>query len=419
ICVLLDVFHFVARYTACIIGGTKNPLRAVVAQDISAAILKKGATKEAGASYWPKEDQEARITAAFDKWARHGGVWSAAASRVHAEQLSHIRKGCLARPREDIRTDGSRIESTHRGFNGLQRSFTSGLVMFAALCHDFVLRRNIRVASALKGPDVFVKSLFGSHHLHLVDRVAQLWNDLSSDKKVPKMANQVYDPLPRLQIVDSGERFGIVGSDYTATFGGFLKVKDEPEDELLDLTSEEARGRIEDIIQDLNIDPRLLNQPEDRTQEAPGAWLSHTALTEPGKKLTFKLEGQRADGKGMHNAFGCLTRALANSSSDKLSARLPLPDGSTKMTRSELLFSVSTGINIRSLTINNNEEFFLFMDMRAEEKWVSFQMTSKKWVLATEKYNKRLEEAARTPSKSNSPFIAKNPRALMQKLGEV
>ncbi|KAJ7659690.1 hypothetical protein DFH06DRAFT_935341, partial [Mycena polygramma] len=56
-------------------------------------------------------------------------------------QMQHVRKGCLARPREDISSDGSRIEGSHKEWNSIQRSFASGLEMQTALGHDFVLHR--------------------------------------------------------------------------------------------------------------------------------------------------------------------------------------------------------------------------------------------------------------------------------------
>ena len=36
---------------------------------------------------------------------------------MHADQLAHVKKGCLARSRDDVRTDGSRIEGSHAAWN--------------------------------------------------------------------------------------------------------------------------------------------------------------------------------------------------------------------------------------------------------------------------------------------------------------
>jgi hypothetical protein len=69
----------------------------------------------------------------------------------------HVKKGCLERSQQDISSDGSRIEASHKGWNGLQRSFACGLVLLVVLAHNFVLRRNCRVAFSSDEPDAFTK----------------------------------------------------------------------------------------------------------------------------------------------------------------------------------------------------------------------------------------------------------------------
>ncbi len=151
-------------------GGSKCPVRPAVARDIVDAILKSRALANMPAIYWSKDEQEIRLQAAFKKW-EVKGVWTAAGAKVrprlprytvlsshhsflkaHEEQLAHVRKGCLSRPRDNVRADGSRIEGTHKGWNSLQCSFSSSIEMMAALGHDFVLRHNSRVESTLKDP---------------------------------------------------------------------------------------------------------------------------------------------------------------------------------------------------------------------------------------------------------------------------
>ena len=66
----------------CVLGGTKNPHRAEVAEDISSAIIKVKAHDGIPARYWAKEEQEERLVMAFEKWGTVGGVWSAAAEKV-------------------------------------------------------------------------------------------------------------------------------------------------------------------------------------------------------------------------------------------------------------------------------------------------------------------------------------------------
>ena len=58
------------------------------------------------------------------------------------------RKGCLARLCQDVASDGSRIEGSHKGWNSIMRSFSNGLEVYTALAHDFVLHRNLRVAAS-------------------------------------------------------------------------------------------------------------------------------------------------------------------------------------------------------------------------------------------------------------------------------
>jgi hypothetical protein len=98
-----------------------------------------------------------------------------------------------------------------------------------------------------------------------------------------------------------------------------------------------------------------------------------------------------------------------------LSTPLKLTD-SSKLTRSQCLFAVATRTDPRSMAIKEDYEFFLFMDMRAEFQWASFNMTSRKWVMATQAYNTRLEAIN---SSKNRATIKKNPRALMDFLGAI
>ncbi len=67
----------------CVLGGTKNLHRAEVGEDISNAIIKTKAHNGIPARYWSQEEQEERLVMAFEKWAAVGGVWSAAAEKVH------------------------------------------------------------------------------------------------------------------------------------------------------------------------------------------------------------------------------------------------------------------------------------------------------------------------------------------------
>jgi len=82
-------------------------------------------------------------------------------------------------------------------------------------------------------------------------------------------------------------------------------------------------------------------------------------------------------------------------------------------TRSQRLFLAATHIHPDSLTIKGDREFFLFMQMRAEFHWISYEMTSRRWVDATAEYNRRLVGIL------GEAVVKKNPLALLHKLGEM
>ncbi|THG93316.1 hypothetical protein EW026_g7888 [Hermanssonia centrifuga] len=99
----------------------------------------------------------------------------------------------------------------------------------------------------------------------------------------------------------------------------------------------------------------------------------------------------------------------------ELCVPLPLPP-SSKLTRSQLLFNILTGVDHRALIITGDVEFFLFMDLRKEFQWASFRMTPRGYVEATQLYNEQLERVNRA---NGHTTVRKNPRALMNKLAEI
>jgi hypothetical protein len=70
------------RYATVILNPSKNPHRKEVVAEISACILKKHAEGGNPAEYWDRNEQETRLTFAFEKWSCEGTVWSAGARRV-------------------------------------------------------------------------------------------------------------------------------------------------------------------------------------------------------------------------------------------------------------------------------------------------------------------------------------------------
>jgi hypothetical protein len=454
----------------------------------------------------------------YEKWLKNGGVWSAAAREVnvnshsqavpwltsalqtHLNQLGHVKKGCLARSREDVSSDGSRIEGSHKGWNALQRSFSSGIELITALSHDFVLRRNCRVASDSKHPREFNSSTHGSHHVRLVSAIATMWNSLL-DKEKGKGGGEVLLPLPVLQEVRSDEEFGLVISDYTLSFQGLLAIKEEedPLDGLLEILDDPENGDLDlaltadpalldntstgDLIS--NIDPALLTIPRNSStpilpSSSPAAD-SDLVIVGSSKRKTPCTDDPQAPVKDFTtakkarvrspsvvavvspqcdhklgllyshsfiqttNSTPVVTSATSNSEAagtletyfkDKRPIgttalarpnqqpkalptmpaadmfKLPVNPRFAGLTKSQRLFSFATSIDPRSLSISTDVEFFLFMEMRAERGWESYKMTSHKWVVETEEYNRRLTDRSNT----GQQLIKKNPRALLEKL---
>lgn len=153
--------------------------------------------------------------------------------------------------------------------------------MFTALCHDFVLRRNIRVASSHENKSDFLSSTYGSHHVHLVDGIARLFNSLQHEGKSTSSTH----PLPELTRLSSKEHFGLVESTFVSTFGGLLDIKTEDlesgdtdpctnfineitNDNHMETILQSARS---DIINELDIDPQLLSMPQPSSCEVPAS----------------------------------------------------------------------------------------------------------------------------------------------------
>jgi len=135
----------------------------------------------------------------------------------------------------------------------------------------------------------------------------------------------------------------------------------------------------------------------------------------------YKVPSSQADVKPAQSSM----QQLANNTSitatlrnqfGALSTTLPLPTDDSSLSCSQLLFKLGTQINPLSLTISTDEEYFLFMEMRWENKWVSFGMSAKRWVEATILYNSRLTQQRMGRRLSTIP---KNPCTLFEKLGDV
>ena len=79
---VLKLIVAIIRYLVCVLGGTKNPFRGEVGEDISNATFKSKAHDGIPARYRSKEDQEERLISAYNKWVARSDVWGAAAEKV-------------------------------------------------------------------------------------------------------------------------------------------------------------------------------------------------------------------------------------------------------------------------------------------------------------------------------------------------
>lgn len=190
--------------------------------------------------------------------------------QVHQNQIEHVRKGCLTRHREDVRSDGSRIESSHKAWNGIMQTHPCGIVMFSALGHDFVLRQNLCLATQVKNlvPGTFVASLHGSHHISLINHIAIRWDSLHTKFvqrcEAKKITCTAVDKLPCFTVIKSTERFGLVKSEHAETFGGLFK-EEEVEDDISgiidDVPTDQSDSALEEVLKRLNIDGELCRVP--------------------------------------------------------------------------------------------------------------------------------------------------------------
>ena len=142
--------------------------------------------------------------------------------------------------------------------------------MYAALAHDFVLRRNIRVfllhEKTRKQPlttDLLVSFSSGSHHISLLGHLAISFNSLLD--KEPQNVRATLSPLLIFQDVNTDEVFGLVQSEHTESFGGLLIIKEEvkeTEDQVLQelsrrISEESDAGGDSDLSARLGIDPQI------------------------------------------------------------------------------------------------------------------------------------------------------------------
>ncbi|KAF8995281.1 hypothetical protein BDZ89DRAFT_1001453 [Hymenopellis radicata] len=412
-----DIWHLLMRMLLVILNGSRNPHRRNVAEDIVNALLKKRSQQGSGAEYWSREEQVRRFKDVYEKYAQLGEVWTAAADKVYSDQLAHVQKGCLSRTRNDVLSDGSRIEGSHKGWNSIQRSFSSGIENFLALSHDFVLRRNIRVIQKHGDGSRFGLSTNGCHHVGLVDAINRLFNELARTHVGP--GNTELALLPTLADIASKEFFGLAPSELSLdTLIPFDDIKEEePFDQLESLLGED----LQIAIAIRNAKRIRLDKPPGEPSPSPSTTASAPA---PGSSTAVPPIPSAGPIHPFFSKSGDANGNVAPNHSHLSSLRLPLPSPpsapelKTQLTRSQLLLLRYTNIDARCLNITSNVQFYLFMDLRAKHQWSTFTMSPRKWTAATSTYNDALFALLSAKPKSEE-YIAKVPKALMEKLSEV
>ncbi|KAG2360921.1 hypothetical protein BDR07DRAFT_1288516 [Suillus spraguei] len=315
-------------------------------------------------------------------WAEKG-VWSAVAQKIHYEQLKHVQKGCLKHSNQDIRSDGSHVEGTHKGWNSLQCAQLSGIMSYTILLiSDPII--SVQIRSHKMTP--FMKFTYGSHHIQLSNHVAKLYNGLQ-EKGTPLLS------LSELPNVDSGETFGLVASDNTTTFGGLLIKEETPPTDAMVSSAHQ-------MVHLSSVDSQIFLVCYLRQLPMMVFLLLKSCLP---LQANTRLHGSHLTQMTSLTGRPSVTSTGVNNSTTTTAGQ----------TQSQCLFSIAMGINPCSLILQNLDEFYLFMDMRAEFKWLSYQMTSKRWVLAMEEYNHHLIE------KIGQSVIQKNQQAFLCVLGDI
>lgn len=190
--------------------------------------------------------------------------------QVHSDQLTHARKGCLTRLRQDIRTDGSRIEDSHKGWNSIQRAHPSGIVMFIACADDFVLRRNIRTINGTTQRNPFIAAANGSHHIRLANHIAYNFNAIIDIIQKASLKWPLPAPRPTVSLVITSEVFGIALSKSASTYVEEIKDVNAEASSLLEIFDEEWTSS--DTVYTSIVSRRTLTDIETGTRFLKGAY---------------------------------------------------------------------------------------------------------------------------------------------------
>ncbi|EGO24993.1 hypothetical protein SERLADRAFT_438585 [Serpula lacrymans var. lacrymans S7.9] len=400
----LDVFHFIMRYLAAILNGTRNPQCLAVAHDISKAILSSRASGNGeSAKYQTKEEQEVQLQTMFEKWAEKGGVWSAAASKVHADHLLST---------EPTHSNNSQELKARPFLSSINTKESFGL---GPSNHSSIFGGLIEVKT---------EANFDEQDLSL--------DQLDLDAEIePTSILQCLDIDPNLLTVPQ-----ITLGKYPFHHDCEMMAITEPTALANSSQSGPLKRKVPfyDLTEDLGPLAGALEGPLQKksciptAQETTANTLSTSATNAPSTPATnassIQAKGTPSTSNIISMFFAPGSKTVApkcpsdkHTSQNLMAAFSPLADPNLNgLSRFQRIFSILTGIDPRSLTLNSSAKFFLFMDMRLQNKWALFSMTSQKWVLATADYNSRLEKL---PKSGGSPAVMKNPRALFDKLGEI
>ena len=172
--------------------------------------------------------------------------------------MIHINRGCLERSNQLVRSDGSHIEGSHKGWNLIQHMMPSGVVVTVALSHDYVHRHNCHSAANRNSKTPFEQGTYGSHHTQLVSSNLELWNNLITTQRGP--SSGLLTTLPVLMKVESGETFGLRAAKNLGFPEGLLEIKEEPKSiDEVDLEAIDAHAEdLGDLSETSRIDPAIL-----------------------------------------------------------------------------------------------------------------------------------------------------------------
>jgi hypothetical protein len=253
---VLDLFHFVVRYTDTIANKTKNPAFSAVGRAVVEAISFVSPDHQFR-QFYPKEEQAKKLETVYNQYATRGTIWTAESLPTHRNQIQHVLKGCLQRSsgNENLRADTTLTENTNRWTNQVQSGAASGLTVYNTLLHDFVLRRNVRMMSKLKATP-FIQECEGSHHLSLVHKLLKARMEANEEAELKRRLLLYPSTSPQsiaFPDIKSGEHFGFAATmsekEYVhalssnflktnSTSSAFQVLKIEPQDEIDFLVNE-------------------------------------------------------------------------------------------------------------------------------------------------------------------------------------